>query len=48
MSKSGLIFDAIIGIIVCVIGLILLSTSYQNEPSVLTGNIGNILKALLK
>lgn len=48
MSKFGLIFDTIIGLVICIVGLILLATSLQGNFAAFSADIGNFFQALFK
>ncbi len=48
MSKFGIIFDTIIGLVICIIGLILLSTSLQGNFAAFSADISGFLQVLFK
>lgn len=48
MSKFSIIFDTLVGLVICLIGLILLSTSLQDRFTALTADIGSFLQVLFK
>ena len=48
MGKITFLLDAFVGLIVCVIGFILLSTVLREKLVSLSADIGNILQALIK
>lgn len=46
MSKMGLLFDTLVGLIIVIIGLVLLSTSLQGKFSELIASISGTLRII--